>query len=256
MTAPVALITGAADGIGWAAAKAFAGAGHRVVLADLRAEAAVARALELGPDHIGVGCDVGDEADVVRLLDRIGRACGRLDAVVNNAGVGSPHLPTVEQGADEFERVMRVHLTGAFLVSREAYKIMALRGGAIVNISSIAGLGGLPRRNAYGAAKAGIVAMTRSMACEWAASGVRVNAVAPGYVETALVRKLAVEGFLDENRLRRRIPLARLAKPEEIAAPILFLCSPAASYVTDAVLSVDGGWMAFADAGDASAETS
>src|SRR3954469_8675506 len=144
MTAPVALITGTADGIGWAAAKAFAGAGHRVVLADLRAEAAVARALELGPDHIGVGCDVGGEADVVRLLDRIGRACGRLDAVVNNAGVGSPHLPTVEQGADEFERVMRVHLTGAFLVSREAYKIMALRGGAIVNISSIAGLGGLP----------------------------------------------------------------------------------------------------------------
>jgi NAD(P)-dependent dehydrogenase (short-subunit alcohol dehydrogenase family) len=126
-------------------------------------------------------------------------------------------------------------------------------GRAIVNIASIAGLGGLPRRNGYGAAKAGIVAMTRSMACEWAASGVRVNAVAPGYVETALVRKLADEGFVDEARTRRRIPMGRLARPEEIAAAILFLCSPAASYITGTVLSVDGGWMAFADAGDASA---
>lgn len=251
---PVALVTGAADGIGWATARAFAGAGHRVVLADLRAEGVTMRALELGPDHLSLGCDVANEADVVRLLAEVAYRCGRLDAVVNNAGIGSPHVPTAQQGADEFERVLRVHLSGTFLVSREAYKLVAPPrggGGAIVNVSSIAGLGGLPRRNAYGAAKAGIAAMTRSMACEWAASGVRVNAVAPGYVETALVRKLADEGSVDEGRLRRRIPMGRLARPEEIAAAILFLCSPAASYVTGAVLSVDGGWMAFSDAGDA-----
>src|SRR5215213_7371789 len=251
VSTPVALITGAAEGIGWATARAFAGAGYRVVLADLRAEPAAMRALELGPDHIGVGCDVANEAAVVAMFERVARECGRLDALVNNAGIGSPHVPTTEQDAHAFEHVMRVHLTGAFLVSREAYKLMAPRGGAVVNISSIAGLGGLPRRNAYGAAKAGIVAMTRSMACEWASDGLRVNAVAPGYVGTALVRKLADEGFLDEDRLRRRVPMGRLAKPEEIAAAILFLCSPAASYVTGAVLSVDGGWTAFADAGDA-----
>jgi NAD(P)-dependent dehydrogenase (short-subunit alcohol dehydrogenase family) len=251
MSARVALVTGAADGIGWATARAFATADYLVVLADLRAEAASARAAELDGQHFGLGCDVAAEGDVVRLLTAIRERCGHLDAVVNNAGIGSPHVPTVDQRADEFERVLRVHLSGTFLISREAYKLMAPLGGAIVNISSIAGVAGLPRRNAYGAAKAGIAAMTRSMACEWAASGVRVNAVAPGYVETALVRKLADEGSVDESRLRRRIPMGRLAQPEEIAAAILFLCSPAASYVTGAVLSVDGGWTAFADAGDA-----
>ena len=252
MSAPVSLVTGAADGIGWATARAFAAAGYRVVLADLRAEAAGERARKLGADHLGFGCNVADEGDVVRLADAIGQACGRLDAVVNNAGIGSPHIPTTEQTLEQFERVLHVHLSGTFLVSRETFKLMAGRGGAIVNISSIAGLGGLPRRNAYGAAKAGIASMTRALACEWAGSGVRVNAVAPGYVETALVRKLADEGSVDEDRLRRRIPMARLGAPEEIASVILFLCSPASSYVTGTVLSVDGGWMAFSDSGDAS----
>ncbi|PZW44827.1 NAD(P)-dependent dehydrogenase (short-subunit alcohol dehydrogenase family) [Humitalea rosea] len=254
MTAPVALVTGAADGIGWATARAFADAGYRVVLADLRAEAAAARARDLGPEHIGVGCNVTVEADVVAMLEQVRRDCGRLDAVVNNAGIGSPHLPTTDQRLDEFERVLHTHLSGTFLVSREARKLMAAQGGAMVNISSIAGLGGLPRRNAYGAAKAGIAAMTRSLACEWAAAGIRVNAVAPGYVETALVQKLAADGSIDAAKLRRRIPMGRLGRPEEIAAVILFLCSPAASYVTGAILCVDGGWMAFADAGDAASE--
>jgi NAD(P)-dependent dehydrogenase (short-subunit alcohol dehydrogenase family) len=252
MSTPVVLVTGGADGIGWATAQAFSAAGYRVVLADLRTDAAAARAGELGPTHMGVGCDVANESDVVRLTNDIGETCGRLDAVVNNAGMGSPHRPTSEQTLEQFERVLQVHLSGTFLVSREAYRLMAGRGGAIVNISSVAGLGGLPRRNAYGAAKAGIASMTRAMACEWAESGVRVNAVAPGYVETALIRKLADDGFVDKDRLRRRIPMARLGTPEEIASVILFLCSPASSYVTGTVLSVDGGWMAFADAGNAS----
>jgi len=252
ISAPVALVTGAAEGIGFATARVLAASGHRVVLADIRAEAATARAGELGSGHIGMRCDVAVEANVVELLDSIRRECGRLDVVINNAGIGSPHLPTTEQSTEEFERILRVHLSGTFMVSREAFKLMTSRGGAIVNVSSIAGLGGLPRRNGYGAAKAGIAAMTRSMACEWAASGVRVNAVAPGYVETALVRKLTNDGSIDAERLRRRIPAGRLGTPEEIASAIAFLCSAAASYITGAVLSVDGGWMAFSDAGDAS----
>jgi NAD(P)-dependent dehydrogenase (short-subunit alcohol dehydrogenase family) len=154
---------------------------------------------------------------------------------------------------DSFERILHIHLTGTFLFSREAYGMMAPRkAGSIVNISSIAGILGMPKRNAYGAAKAGIATMTKSMACEWAGSGIRVNAVAPGFVATALVKKLEADGFIDMPRLRRRTPMGRLAQPSEIAAAIYFLSSSAASYITGAVLSVDGGWAAFGDAGHAS----
>jgi len=190
---------------------------------------------------------------VCAAVTEIAERYGRLDAVVNNAGIGSPHIPTLEQSVESFERVLRIHLTGTFAVSREAARVMIeTGGGAIVNISSIAGVTGLPRRNAYGAAKAGIASMTRSMACEWAGRGIRVNAIAPGFVTTALVQKLEREGSIDMARLQSRIPMGRLARPEEVAETILFLCSSAASYVTGAVLSVDGGWAAFGDAGPAS----
>ena len=125
------------------------------------------------------------------------------------------------------------------------------RGGAIVNFASIAAFAGLPRRNAYGAAKAGIVAMTRNMACEWAAAGIRVTAVAPGYVETDLVRNLVAQGLLDPDLIRRRTPMGRMIAPEEIAEAVWFLASPAASAITGTVLSVDAGWSAFGAAGDA-----
>jgi NAD(P)-dependent dehydrogenase (short-subunit alcohol dehydrogenase family) len=249
----VALITGAADGIGWATAQAFAHAGYLTALIDINAEAVTKRAAELGPDHAAFGCDVSKEVDVRRVFEQLSKRFGRLDVLVNNAGVGSPHVPTVEQTLESFERILSIHLSGTFLFSRDAYSLMKPAGkGAIVNVSSIAGILGLPRRNAYGAAKSGIASMTKSMACEWAASGIRVNAVAPGFVATALVKKLEADGFVDTARLSRRTPMGRLADPAEIAATIVFLASDAASYVTGAVLSVDGGWSAFGDAGDAS----
>ncbi|WP_168788646.1 SDR family NAD(P)-dependent oxidoreductase [Paraburkholderia aromaticivorans] len=242
----VALVTGGASGIGWATARALAAQGYRVVIADLHRDAARHRVEELGGGgHVAIGGDVSSESDVVAMIDDTLKACGRLDVLVNNAGIGEQAKPTIEQSVDAFDVLIGVHLRGAFLASREAAKSMLVqRSGAIVNLCSIAGLSGIPQRNAYGAAKAGIAAMTRSMACEWARDGIRVNAVAPGYVATELAQRLVKNGQIDLPSIERRTPMGRLARPEEIAQAILFLASDAASYITGTVLSVDGGWHA------------
>jgi NAD(P)-dependent dehydrogenase (short-subunit alcohol dehydrogenase family) len=249
------LVTGGAAGIGWAIAGAFAARGDRVAILDLDGGAAVARAAELGAGHLGLAGDVTDEAAVRSAVERADAALGGLGVVVNNAGVGDNPSPTLGQDFGHFRRVLSVHLDGTFLVSREAARAMLPRGGgAIVNLASIAGIGGIPGRNAYGAAKAGIVAMTRAMACEWAGQGLRVNAVAPGYVATDLVAKLAAGGGIDLAAIRRRIPTGALGEPEAIADAVVFLASDAARYVTGATLAVDGGWSAFGGFGDAHQE--
>ena len=246
-------VTGAAAGIGWAIARTFAARGDRVAILDLDGARAAAQAAALGTGHLGLGGDVTDEASVGAAVDHAEAALGGLGAVVNNAGIGDNPAPTLEQDLGRFRRVLAVHVDGAFLVSRAAARHMLARGrGAIVNVASIAGLGGIPRRNAYGAAKAGIIAMTRAMACEWAGAGIRVNAVAPGYVATELVAKLAAGDGLDLEAIRRRIPMGALGEPEAIADAVAFLASDAARYVTGAVLAVDGGWSAFGGSGDAS----
>ena len=244
-----AVITGAADGIGWATAQRLAAAGWQLALLDLRADAAQARAAELGPAHTGLGCDVTDEAAVRTAFAQVLARHGRIDALVNNAGIAEQAAPTLEQTAEGFDRVLAVHLRGSFLVSQSA--IAAMRGqardargcrGAIVNIGSIASFGGIPGRNAYSAAKAGVLGMTRALAAEWARDGIRVNAVAPGYVRTALVAGLVGRGAIDARAIAERTPLGRMAEPEEIADAIAFLASPAASYVTGTTLAADGGW--------------
>ncbi len=245
MSARVAVITGAADGIGWATAQRLAQDFDRVALLDLDAEATRVRAAQLGEGHLGVGCDVSDEASVARAFEAVREAFGRIDALVNNAGIGEQAGPTLAQDVAAFDRVLDVHLRGTFLASRAAARhMLAQGGGAIVNIASIAGQAGIPGRNAYGAAKAGIAAMTRSMACEWARRGVRVNAVAPGYVRTALVERLVKDGLIDAGGIESRTPLGRMARPEEIAQVIAFLASPQASYVTGTTVNADGGWLA------------
>ena len=250
--ARVAVITGGADGLGLATARRFLAAEYQVAILDIDGSRAESRVAE-GAASLAVRCDVSSESSVVDAIAFVASKFGRIDALVNNAGIGSAHLPTLEQDAAEFTRVLNVHLRGRFLVSREAIRVMiANGGGSIVNLSSIAGVVGLPRRNAYGAAKAGIAQMTKSMACEFAGSNIRVNAVAPGFIKTALVLKLRDEGYLDIDKIAFRTPMGRLAEPEEIAETIHFLSSPAASYVTGAVLSVDGGWSAFGDASLAS----
>ncbi|MAS03404.1 MAG: short-chain dehydrogenase [Ahrensia sp.] len=244
------VITGGADGIGWAMARLFAERGHSVIVADLDRDKAEARAAELGGDCSGVACDVTREEDVKRLASSLSRC----DVLINNAGIGDSAKPTLEQDIGHFRAVLDVHLAGAFLCSREIGRLMIAQGsGSIVNISSIAGLDGIPGRNAYGAAKAGIAMMTKSLACEWASHGVRVNAIAPGYTRTALVEKLAAEGALDLDLIKRRSPMGRLVESSELTEAAWFLASPAASAITGAILSVDCGWAAFGAAGDASA---
>jgi NAD(P)-dependent dehydrogenase (short-subunit alcohol dehydrogenase family) len=194
---------------------------------------------------------VAVEADVRALIDACVERFGRIDVLVNNAGNGDQPHPTIHQSVDAFDRLLGIHVRGTFLACREAARVMlAQRSGAIVNLGSIAGLAGIPARNAYGAAKAGIAAMTRSLACEWARYGIRVNAVAPGYVATELVETLKRNGQMNLQSIERRTPMGRLARPDEIARAIGFLASDAASYITGTVLSVDGGWHAYGAAGD------
>ena len=253
----VAAITGGASGIGWALAQTFADAGYSVCVLDLDGKASADRAGELaGPargTHAGYGCDVADAQQVDRAFEAIAAQFGRLDVLVNNAGIAGSQEPSTEQDMAYFDKITQVIINGTFLCSRAAYHPMAKQGGgSIVNVGSVAGLVGLRRRNAYGAAKAGVHSMTRSLACEWAPMGIRVNAVAPGYIATPLVRKLVDRGSIDEDLLARRIPMARLGTPEEVADAILFLASDKARYITGSVLSVDGGYAAFGDSGNAS----
>ncbi|MDO6441441.1 SDR family NAD(P)-dependent oxidoreductase [Marinobacter sp. 2_MG-2023] len=249
----VALVTGGASGLGYASAAHLASTGFRVVVLDRSERAASKAAEQLGVGHLSFCVDVTSEEAVERTIAEIVGKCGRLDVAISAAGIPDSFNATVDQDVDDWRRLIDVHLTGSYLIARAAGRQMLRQGsGAIVQFSSVAGVSGLPRRNAYTAAKTGIIGLTRSLACEWAQSGVRVNAVLPGYIETPFVEQLASEGKLDRDVLRRRTPMGRLGRPEDIAQAVGFLCSSAAAYITGIVLPVDGGWCAYGAAGDAS----
>jgi NAD(P)-dependent dehydrogenase (short-subunit alcohol dehydrogenase family) len=241
----VAAITGGARGIGYATAQLFLAAGARTVLLDVDGAAAAEAAATLGPLASSMQLDVSVEADVHRAFEAIASTHGGVDVLVNNAGVAL-RRPTVELSLADWQRVVDVNLTGVFLCARAAAPHMLRRGaGAIVNTASIMGLsgGGLYPNISYQATKGAVVNMTRALAVEWAGGGIRVNAVAPTWVDTDFIGSLKTQPALME-RIRAVTPLGRLAQPREVAHAILFLASPAAAMVTGHVLAVDGGFLA------------
>lgn len=249
-TGRIVVVTGAAGGIGRALAGLFSADDDTVVAVDLPGTDVVALAKSLGPGHVGLTCDVSSEADILALYDEIDARFGRVDALVNNAAMGPTMAATVDTGLDAFRKAIGVNLVGPFVMAREAARRMK-PGGAIVNIASLAGVLGNPRRNAYAASKAGLISFTKSLACEWAARGIRVSAVAPGYVRTPMVAELERTGKADLAAVRRRVPIGRMGRPDEIAEAARFLASARARYVTGAVLAVDGGWASFNQPGEA-----
>ncbi len=253
MSGRIVLVTGAAAGIGWATARAFAATGDRVVLADIDGARAASCAAELGRQHEAITVDIAKDTQVAAMIAAVAARHGRLDVLVNNAGrVDTGSL--AEQSPQAFHALLALNLEGSAVAAREAAAIMRRHGGgAIVNVASGAALRAIPLRTGYSASKAGMVAMTRNHACAWARDGIRVNAVAPGYTRTELVERLIAEGRVDPAKAARRIPLGRMGEPAEIAAAILHLASPAASYVTGALLVVDGASHAYGGSEDAPA---
>jgi NAD(P)-dependent dehydrogenase (short-subunit alcohol dehydrogenase family) len=244
----VAWITGAGRGIGRSIAEGLAAAGAAVIL-QARTGQEVEDAVEAiganGGDAVAVAGGVTDEAAIDEVLDVVDeRFSGRLDILVNNAGI-SPHLRRTEQLSDEdWLSVVDVNLTGTFRCLRAAARKMLPAGsGSIVNVSSVHGSVGFTRLAPYSASKGGIDMLTRSLAVEWARKGIRVNSVAPGYVETSMIADMRASQKWNTDLLSK-IPMGRFARPEEIVGAVQFLCSDAASYITGTVLSVDGGWTA------------
>lgn len=245
-----ALVTGGASGIGATTAGILRDLGADVVLSDVNADGLDSRSAELGncPTFL---CDVSDEPQVEGMVKAAAAALGGLDIVVNSAGLVDEVKYALERDMEPWQRVMDVNFKGTLQVCRAAARIMVpQKRGAIVNVASVNGPGGWPRRTAYGPSKAAVIAVTKELACEWGEHGVRVNAVGPGYIATPMVQGLIDVGKVDTERLSNRTPLGRLGTPEEVGQSIAFLASDWASYISGETLFVDGGWMAYGGAGD------
>jgi NAD(P)-dependent dehydrogenase (short-subunit alcohol dehydrogenase family) len=248
----VAVVTGGARGIGSAACHAFHEDGLRVALVDLDEDAAAAAATDIagGSERVqAFVADVSNSEAVNTMIDAVVQTFGRIDVVVNNAGIIRPGA-SQDLSDTDWTDLIDVHLGGTFRCSRAAFPHLRESQGSIVSIASVAARVGFSKRASYCAAKGGILALTRCLAVEWAPYGVRVNAVAPGHTRTQLVEHAIAHGVLPEDRLAARIgriPMGRMATPAEIAAGIVFLGSPKASYISGETLYIDGAFSVNAD---------
>jgi NAD(P)-dependent dehydrogenase (short-subunit alcohol dehydrogenase family) len=244
----VAFVTGAGSGIGLATARAFAEAGAAVTLADVNHDQVHAAERELrdaGHRVLAVQCDVSDEDQVARAVTSTVDAFGSLDLAYNNAGIQSPMTDAADETAELFDRVNGINLRGIWAsMKHELAQMRAQGSGAIVNWSSLGGLVGLPGRAAYHASKHGVIGLTRSAALEYAPRGIRINAICPGTIETPMVTQMIESGDLDRDHAAADQPIGRLGTAQEMAAAVLWLCSPGASFVVGVALPVDGGYTA------------
>jgi len=244
-TGKVALVTGAASGMGLATAQAFAEAGAAVVLADAREEKVTQQAARLttaGYKALSIGCDVSEESQVEQMMARAVSEFGRLDAAFNNAGVMARNCSHGRQHLEEWDRVININLRGVWSCMKHELRHMERQGGgAIVNNASVGALTGNPGIGSYIASKHGVIGPTRTAALEYVKRGIRVNAVNPGLIDTQIARDVIAGDEGAYREIETQVPMGRAGRPEEIAAAVLWLCSPGASYVVGHGLTIDGG---------------
>jgi NAD(P)-dependent dehydrogenase (short-subunit alcohol dehydrogenase family) len=241
----VAFVTGAANGIGRAAALAFAREGAAVAVADISEQGIqeTGRLIEqAGGRALGVRCDVSRSEDVKAALDKTAEAFGRLDFAFNNAGVEQPLKPAADLTEQEWDRIVGIDLRGVFLCMKHEIPLMLRHGGgAIVNTSSGAGVKGIAGQAAYCAAKFGVVGFTKAAALDYAKSNIRINAVCPGIIQTPMMDRFSGGTPEGRERVIAQEPVGRMGKPEEIAAAVVWLCSDAAAFVVGHAMIIDGG---------------